>query len=451
MQNKLPGSLQDKFQDFGSAPSEQLWNNIEANLDKDKKRRRVIWWWFLGAAAVVTLFFGVYQLGYKAGVSENDSAFVNKKIQNSNHEIQNDTNGEFQNSNNQNPNENGQQNSISSEQNLANQNNDEHNSENDTDLKNNPEQISSNNNIDKSNNLQTTKIPQKNRQHSDIVESVINEPDVVIPEKFTLEDNSFNNEIKKFAVPEIATIDQSISEPHINFEPPVEIQNLRSKKHWEIGFNFGTLIGTNAFAENTSYDSNLTIAAPDDLNTENSINGTGISAFSSLSETTAKIFRPIQAEFTIAHKIGHRWNFQSGLGLGILVSSNLYSSGNATSVRSKFLSISIPLHFNYDLIQRNRFTFYTGIGVNYEVPVIEKIKTSYLNPALESASTKNFTKGYMISAQLNTGFRFNLNENIKLDFRPNVRYYIHQSMSSVYPALERKLWFGASLGVIWQL
>src|SRR5687768_7733143 len=71
MQTDKPGSLGDKFDGFGAAPTDQLWNSIASSLDqKEKKKRGAFWWWFGGIAASVALLFGIYQLGYQAGKSE---------------------------------------------------------------------------------------------------------------------------------------------------------------------------------------------------------------------------------------------------------------------------------------------------------------------------------------------------------------------------------------------
>lgn len=47
--------FQEKFKDFDVAPSEKLWQNIEAELQKDKKKRRIIpiWWYRAGGVAAI--------------------------------------------------------------------------------------------------------------------------------------------------------------------------------------------------------------------------------------------------------------------------------------------------------------------------------------------------------------------------------------------------------------
>jgi len=454
MQTNEPGSLQNKFQDFGAAPTEQLWNSIATNLDEKKKRRGAFWWWFIGAAAFVTLLFGVYQLGYNDGAKENHAEVVRNKNQSryltgSNTKIQNALVQE--NSNNKIHNETLIENETTSDQNLENlvkKNND-----NNLLPKNENESLRNNsiNNSAKSSDLKNINTKNKEIESTIIAETVIIQPNSINREASTNENFLLTNDVNKIPNPSFPKIEQTYSHPQLMLEPLVQIEKPTPKNHLEIGFNIGTLKGLNTNDQNLVQDPSLSLFSADNLDATNTIEGTGLASFSNLSESQVNIRRPIQFEFTIERNIKKRGHFQTGLTLGMLFSNNFYSSGGVSSVHSKFLSIGIPLHFNFDLIQRNRFSIYTGIGVNYEVPVFESVKTSYSTSALESFSTKNFTKGYMISAQLNTGFRFQINQSLKLDFRPNLRYYIHQSLKSVYPALERKIWIGASLGLVWQL
>ena len=443
MQTNESGSLQNKFQDFGAAPSEQLWDSIAANLDADKKRKGAFWWWFIGVAAIVVLLFGVYQLGYNAGTSEKKSIIVNEETPNPDNQIPTTNNQEISNQTNQ-------QHENSSHQNLANQTAVQQNSETKNNSENN---MSDNEKVEPTNNSDE-------RPKLDIVERTnFEEPIIIVPintstiqQKFEYDDIT-----QKLAISKISKINHTFPEPKLASEPTfiseplVIIENPTPKNKWELGFNIGTLKGFQSSNQDMMADTNASLSTFDNLGAYNSIEGTGISSFSNLSESQVNITRPLQLEMTIARDLGKRWNFQTGLSFGFLFSNNQYYSGGITNVRSRFLSIGIPIHFNYDIIQRQWFSFYSGIGVNYEMPFFESVKTSYSVSALESTSTKDFTKGYMISGQLNAGFRYNLNPKLKLDFRPNLRYYIHQSMQSVYPALERKIWAGASLGLVWLL
>jgi len=49
--------FQERFKDFEATPSDAVWKNIEAELNKEKKKRRVIpiWWRYAGVAALLAL------------------------------------------------------------------------------------------------------------------------------------------------------------------------------------------------------------------------------------------------------------------------------------------------------------------------------------------------------------------------------------------------------------
>lgn len=62
--------FQEKLQHFEVAPPEELWDNIELELKKEKKKRRVIpfWWKLSGVAALLVIGFSIFTT-----VSDNES------------------------------------------------------------------------------------------------------------------------------------------------------------------------------------------------------------------------------------------------------------------------------------------------------------------------------------------------------------------------------------------
>ena len=52
--------FQESFKDFEATPSDAVWKNIEANLNKKKKRRMIpIWWRYAGVAALLLLLLTI--------------------------------------------------------------------------------------------------------------------------------------------------------------------------------------------------------------------------------------------------------------------------------------------------------------------------------------------------------------------------------------------------------
>ena len=50
--------FQERFKDFEAEPSDAVWENIEAQLNKKKKKRRVVpvWWRYAGVGSFIIAF-----------------------------------------------------------------------------------------------------------------------------------------------------------------------------------------------------------------------------------------------------------------------------------------------------------------------------------------------------------------------------------------------------------
>lgn len=65
--------FQERFKDFEATPSDAVWENIEAELNKKKKKRRIIpiWWRYAGVAALIVLLLTVGGLFFNDNDSNN--------------------------------------------------------------------------------------------------------------------------------------------------------------------------------------------------------------------------------------------------------------------------------------------------------------------------------------------------------------------------------------------
>ncbi|AXG73733.1 hypothetical protein DVK85_05590 [Flavobacterium arcticum] len=69
--------FQEKFKDFEAAPPEYVWENIEAELKKDKKRRVIPLWFKLGGIAAV-LVIGLFLINpFNTGIEVDNNPVVN--------------------------------------------------------------------------------------------------------------------------------------------------------------------------------------------------------------------------------------------------------------------------------------------------------------------------------------------------------------------------------------
>src|SRR5947207_636917 len=80
--NDLDELFQNKLADEQLTPSKKLWNNIEAELDKDKRKPAAYWWFGIGAALLLLLggtYFLIHDDAIKISDQKNISS-VEKKV-----------------------------------------------------------------------------------------------------------------------------------------------------------------------------------------------------------------------------------------------------------------------------------------------------------------------------------------------------------------------------------
>lgn len=421
MQTDQPGSLKDKFGGFGAAPTDQLWSKIENKLDqKERKKRGAFWWWFSGVAAGLTFLFLVFRFGYELGKNANEQVLTQKQEEKlSNEGLSQDTNMNTQ------------------EQQV------------DDAVLDNSDKLLEDKNENKLNFSDSkNNLPEPNQNNKDT-----NEPEIKIVEQ------NVKVPLKKEILTDVNVLSKMNGTPinriDNNHDVPFEmnliaVERKPSTGKWEIGFSAGSLASLESHNEKYLADQNL-LTAPDNLNQENAIQGLEFASYNSLTETVAKIYRPLFFEFNASRSIGKRWNIASGLGFNYITAISRYSAGSMESVRSKFWSVSVPVIASYDLIKRDKFSFSAGAGLNYEIPFLQTIRASYFSTFEAMTTTRSFCKGYMISAVFKPEFGFRLNENVSLGVSPLLRYYFHQSLQSDVPLLKRDYWLGLNVGLTWKL
>lgn len=436
MQTDRPGSLKDRFREFGAEPSDQLWNSIESQLDQQpRKRRAVFWWWFAGFAAALAVLLGVYEIGYHLGKSENAGLNENlSTVQKT--EEEGELNRELISTHE--PAEEmvqADQNSVAAE----------------------PEKGIDTDEKGPSNSAGTLK----------------REDDLVSPGETTLlvtDDKSNNGYEEKSPSSEnhLVISDEPIAKLPLGAVKPVsgampENENLaglpvleknqnQRKGSWEIGFTGGILFPKAPLNKWAAPPPTLNTTA-DLMDSENTFTNSGItSMYAPMTLTDAKISRPISVDFSIGYAAGRRWTFTSGLGFNYFNSISHFSSSytNLTAT-GDFVSLSIPVQVKFDFVDRRRVELFTGIGVNNEFPVYGRTSKVFDMTPEENLNAKSVVHGYMGSAQFSTGFAYRFNERLTLRTSPTVRYYFKQTMDASVPVLERKLWLGANVGLIWSL
>lgn len=422
MQTNNPGSLKEKFGNFGAAPTEQLWNSISSSLDqKEKKHRGIFWWWFAGIAASGLLLFGIYYAGYQVGKNEANLAEKNTDL------ISQDSESNLTNSN-----LTVDQNAIPQENNIA------------------------KDDQDKVSDVHTAGLQSNTRINSYEESDLENKPNASINRSLPFVDMTVSDDdnLVITATEKITHLDHpkihKITLPHQdNFNPSFNSQqeNLPQDSKWELGFSVGSQISPEVNQQALYEDLGNGITA-DSTTFDNTVEGSGL--YSSLSPMNGTVSRPISIDFSVARTFGPRWSVQSGLGINWIKSTTNYDNFEFSSVDASFLSISVPIIAEFDFVKRKRLEFSTGFGIVNEVPIFSKSTSVY--PLLQSTTvSKSITRGFMFSGLANLGVSYRLTEKMKIGLHPNIRHYFFQSMKSEYPVLEKKTWIGANIGLVWEI
>ncbi len=419
------GSLKDKFQDFGAAPSESLWGDIAGVLDKKKKKRVIIWWWFGGIAATILLSFSMYKIGFDKGAKtvQNEVNYTEEKIVSDVDEdgVLSDNNTSFLEIQ-----EEGNSNEVDS-------------SSYEFNLDKNENQ----------NNGNSIKVPLVNPTEflltlSTVNNLMLNAPVVYEPaEQDVVIDMMEYNAINK--IPNRKQIDNWDGD---NDSLP-EIEHKEEYK-WNIGFNASAM---ESMDWGVQYAMIQPTTVADVNNNSELVDNSGIATLESFASPALTIVEkwvsPVYSlDFTANKYFSKRFAFSTGGHLSFRQFTTQYDMFDIQYAKTRVFSLGIPVGLKFDMIHRDNFRFYMRGSVLNEVPLIENIKVS--NYSSFSKST-NLTLGYMGSGQFDSGVEWRMANGIFLNMNLSYRRYFVQSMKSEHPLARRNHWLGGSIGLVWEL
>lgn len=424
MQTEKPGSLAERFGDFGAAPSDQLWNSIASSLDGERQKKRgVFWWWFSGIAAGLLLLTGVFQMGYFVGKGEHADALLESPVR-GNYPARQNTLVAIHSKETVQTGQNG----IMTPEGLGNV-------------------------------LNTTEPAAISYSHGEAVEKMTpREPYLSTDQPLVFESGQagFGHAVENtnpMLLPAMRTVTiPSEKTDRMTLSPDHLVVEKSKRGRWEFGFavnSYSALRGVDQDLVSAT-DSSMTLSY-DNLDTENSITGSGLLSSTSSNEASATVRRPLSLECTLARQIGNRWSLATGIGLNVLSSKNTTYSPVSTQSNSRYWTLSLPLVVDYDFVKRRRMDFSVGVGVMNEFPVFSHAQVLYPANPENKVVSKVFSRGYMGSALCRLNWSYALNERLKLNVSPGMRYYFYQSLQSDLPVLKRNLWGGASLGITWNI
>lgn len=427
MQNvEQQGSLSEKFQGFGAAPSDALWGNIAAAIDDKKKRRGAFWWWLgSGLAATVVIgilvFNGPYMNQNAVVVVEAENVPANKRIQGEvNYKETSTINnlidaGTIEESQvevvNQQP---VNQNLEKSNQQIADANND---------------------NIESTNKIQ-------------LIESVKLNPTI----------NADYGLVDFMQKPAISLLNVERNEPVIGL---LHLDKKIKHRPWEIGFHIAYYNTNLSIVSKKEMAYDPSVQTTSNVNVENFIDGPeDASLFQSLPDATtlgysslvpstqSTVSKNINLGFYAGKYLTNRIMFQTGLGYSRSSYRTIYNNGFSNSPTTHITSLNIPVGFSIDAVQLQRFKLRPSIALNNEFAVYENVKTDML---MTEYLPKNLTSGYSASVELSIGHLFRLRPKLALNVSPSFRYYFLQNIQSQNYLIKENDWIGGKIGLIWTL
>lgn len=422
------GSLKDRFEGYGAAPSEGLWDRIEDSLDEKKKRRGIIWWWFGGIAAVLVLAFGMYKLGYKDGAEISQNSEV--KIETS--EDQNE---------------------------LSNKNSVERNEEYqivaiDTTIENDSSEEIDPESIQKDQNVEMLVV--KEEKNESKLEG--DELNLQIIETHIENSPLFDREIEKIRllppskIPFVA-IDRV--EPVFNPEDFV-LDPIQKPERLPIYFGFAVTSRrpiSYSMAKLEATPTSMTDFASTGLggNTVTNSGNTQVGALYNAPEPIVEswVSRTVGLNFYAGKYLSKRFAVQTGLDINYWRFTTQYDAQNIQYARTSLFTLGIPAKVKLDLINKERFHLYSAGGLIVEIPVVERIKTSYYNDVFDYENHLNF--GLMGALEFDLGAEFRLKEKLFLNVNPGFRWYFMQRIDATHPLARKNNWFCASLGLRWEI
>ncbi len=427
------GSLKDKFDGYGSQPSEGLWDNIAGSLDAKKRKRGIIIWWTFGSgiAASLIIIFSVF--------NSSTDPVETKMAEHS--EVKVETPAQLDQTNNIKH--------IEPENNMA-QNESTQPIDNDNIDKapapnNNPGNPSNSNKTKSTNPSNTTPSP---KTDNNPVPNKIVEP---VPLLVT-NDNDTDLEITEMSESETPLLAQ-----HIAASPSLlPVGKNKDIRKWDIGFD-----AQQNFTRNASYQTSSQLGAFASQwqgNAELLADGNvvqGINESYNLNQITyIKTTRPLNLKGHVAYHLNRFVSIQSGVDLGWIRTQSRYGNNATAIIKSNIITVGAPITFNFRLWRIKRFDLGCKIGalndfiiINHDSPSGDNLSFLPSNQEKKLSYGKGFIGG--LESGINIGFA--LNDNLGLVLSPSVKWFYSQNIQVPAPLIQNPFFVTSSVGLKWIL
>lgn len=414
--NELRHTLSDRFNEYGSQPSDGVWTAIEAELDKDQRKRGFLWWWIGFTTAAV---FGIAGI-YISMQTNNPPANVTTELQVVQHEDKT------------------------------------------------PEKNTSDEQASQEILMNTSSHQTGNRGHVNRI-SGNNSYKNLIPDPTEFEPLVHLSESTSFEVPPtLTTIENPTESKEINtslptrknerFIPLNTITNCQFKprkirpSYWELGIEMSSF--ANASRKNLKVTNDST---PNPTSYDSYSLTPGLSPEFQSASITHQRFAEIR--LTARRSFGKRFQIATGVS-GTYAQTKGTSETYLFSFRTQHWGIGIPVQIRYKILQQNRWNLTPYIGIQNEFQFLTYYSCKNNPPATQSiledlngtSTIKGRGTGYLFGIEPGIELSYYLTDRVSLSTSVGYRNYFVRSSKNVPPgSYMTPNYLQFSIGTAWLL
>ncbi|GEM_PF-6495347 len=428
---ELQKTLSERFDGYGSTPSESVWSGIEAGLAEKDRRRGAFWWWIGIAGAAVIGFFTFIHFANTPEV-----AIINAS--NWRHQASSEI-GKTQ--------ENGEMNArdLSGTDNSGLDNGAEssaNNSSTNSTKTGNWTTTNNNNNNNNNNNQHTYSAQtfQKRDDKTNLSQSIDEQSRIDLPLEYSSDNEKESRKKLTLSMPTKPL--GSLSVPVFNEIISSRIDPIKRTGRWELAADLGTFTPYSEFTPPVEQEP-----------IQQDPGGITDQLIDQDNGTSLGHRRFVELQVTARRYFGRR--FSIGLGASGAYGRNSISDQYNEMYNWNIWSVGIPFNVRFDAFSKGRFRISPYVQFLNEMsfaslnnPVYWSSFTSTADPLLPEGGTVNSRK-YSLGIQPSIELSYALNERFLFTTSLGYRYHALNRKVGLMPLLEQPNYLRFSIGTAW--
>lgn len=437
---KQKQSLAERFEAYQSAPTDKVWNNIEAQLDEDKRKRGLLWWWSANAAILLLTVGTFYYMRSGANTVTAKSSTQLTILQQDNGETEKAQSTTSSTSNK------GQMNETSTSSNATNNEPDQHSIENN-------EPVNNNGSVQRTpTNTGTSTRPSISVIGGDSELQRPAQPNLSIVAEVENPDQNETREEESIDPLSTRSLSMIPTPKQPGIASTIDYSYFEQENRWEIGLRFGQFYTTNRKFPSippdtpSGGDGSTTTSGGNTIysvNQGNQVVALEIAEYKNRTYGELEVFaqRRYAKRLFISLGISASYTARS---YTHTVKDTYTNAIKITEIDRQYWNIGIPLHAKFSIVQRGAFDLGLGAGLISEYRILKSSPEQQVFNALNSPAEN----GFMFSAQpyLFSSYSF---RNSKLFIEAGYRKNMSDQTERNVPA--RANYLVGNIGISWKL